>query len=342
MISNKEFIVIHELKKQGYSIRSIAKILKLHRNTVTNHLHSPTLQAASRICNKPSKLDPFKSYIVDLIGKTNYRLPCSAILELIKEQGYTGGRSILQEYLAKEYQTLVSNHDPVVRFETEPGEQAQADWTTIRSGRNPIYAFVMTLGYSRASFVYFTTRCEDEDLVLCVEKALAYFNGVPKTILYDNMKAVVIERNAYGGGEHRFNDAMLDCAKFYGFEIKLCRPYRAKTKGKVERFNGYLKGNFYRPLVARLAGSSIEITTELLNAHISSWLLKANARIHGTTNKVPSDELNNIERTALLPYVGRLHHKPAMYITRRIKELPVTTVQRPDLGEYDLLLEVVA
>lgn len=341
MISKKDFIVIHELYKQGYSIRKISQILKLNRRTISRHLKNECLIPVTRIYTKPTKLEPYKSYILDLISKSQHWLPCSAVMDFIKEQGYTGGRSTLQAYLATEYRKLDLSNDPVVRFETLPGEQAQADWTTIRSGRNPIYAFVMTLGYSRASFVYFTTRCEDDDLVLCVEKAFAYFGGVPKTILYDNMKAVVIERNAYGIGEHKFNNVMLDCSKFYGFEIKLCRPYRAKTKGKVERFNGYLKGNFYRPLVARLSGSSIEINIELLNSHIHSWLIKANNRIHGTTNKCPSAELEN-ERTALLPYIGKLHHQPAVYIPRRMKELPITIVQKPNLRIYDQLLGVVA
>ena len=98
--------------------------------------------------------------------------------------GYEGSRSLLQEYLTKLYKDKNLDKDPVVRFETEPGKQMQVDWTTIRWGKNPIYAFVATLGYSRHTFVYFTNNMEANTLIICHEKAFAFFRGVrctPKT-----------------------------------------------------------------------------------------------------------------------------------------------------------------
>jgi hypothetical protein len=89
-----------------------------------------------------------------------------------------------------------------------------------------------------------------ETLIACHERALAAFGGVTRRVLYDNMKTVVLERDAYGEGEHRFHAGFLDYARHSGFVIKLCQPYRAKTKGKVERFNGYLRRSFYVPLVS--------------------------------------------------------------------------------------------
>jgi hypothetical protein len=74
-------------------------------------------------------------------------------------------------------------------------------------------------------------------------------------VLYDNMKTVILERDAYGEGEHRYHAGFLDYARHCGFVIKLCLPYRAKTKGKVERFNGYLRRSFYIPLVAQAQAS---------------------------------------------------------------------------------------
>jgi transposase len=338
MISKKDFIVIHELYNKGYSIRKISKILKLDRRTISKHLKNDTLTSTKRISKKPAKLDPYKPYITELINNSTARLPCSAILGLIRQNGYSGGRSMLQRYLAVEYKKLSLTADPIVRYETIPGEQAQADWTTIRSGKTPIYAFVITLGYSRLSYVRFTKSCKDEDLLYCLEKSFAYFNGVPKTILYDNMKSVVIKRDAYGVNHHQFNRKMLDYSKLYGFKIKLCRPYRAKTKGKVERFNRYLKENFYRTLVARLANSSIDINVDLLNSHINDWLSKVNRRIHGTTRKIPLKEFNDVEQATLLPYMEVLSTN--VEIIKRMKGLPEVTVSTPNINIYDQLLGV--
>ena len=69
------------------------------------------------------------------------------------------------------------------------------------------------------------------------EQAFAYFGGVPQHVLFDNTGTVVIERDPYGEGRHRWHNQMLALADTYGFMPKLCRPYRAKTKGKVERFH---------------------------------------------------------------------------------------------------------
>ncbi|MFP3589915.1 IS21 family transposase, partial [Paraburkholderia sp. SIMBA_055] len=79
-----------------------------------------------------------------------------------------------------------------------------------------------------------------------------WFGGVPRRALFDNMKTVVIERDAYGPKQHRFQPGFLDLARHYGFKPELCRPYRAKNKGKVDRMNGYLRRSFYVPLAAQV------------------------------------------------------------------------------------------
>ncbi len=334
MISKGDYIVIHELYEKGYSIRKIAKMLKIDRKTITRRLKQNNYQIINRIIKRESKLESFKKFIVEFINKSNKRIPSSVILDEIKNQGFTGSRSILQDFLRDEYKKKLEIKDPIVRFETEPGYQAQVDWTTIRAGKKPIYGFVMTLGYSRKSFVYFTNNMEDDTLVLCHEKAFLFFSGATKTILYDNMKAVVIERNCYGTGLHKFNAILNDLSKKYGFIIRLCRPYRAKTKGKVERFNSYLKGNFYRPLLIKLHDAKLEITHQILNDHIFAWLDKANDRIHGTTNKKPN-ELFAEEVSHLTPYIASIEKEDNI---RQAKHLPKVIIQRPNLAQYDQLL----
>jgi transposase len=171
------------------------------------------------------------------------------LIRAIRERGYSGGTSQLKEYLAP---FKAGEPEPLVRFETEPGEQAQADFTYVRRGRYPLLAFVATLGYSRVSYVQFTVGEDAQTLCGCLREALMFFGGTPEHVLFDNPKTIVIERDFYGEGQHRYNRDLLALAEEFGFRPWLCRPYRAKTKGKLERFNGYLKSSFLVPLAATL------------------------------------------------------------------------------------------
>jgi transposase len=197
-------------------------------------------------------------------------------------RGYTGGLSQLRAFL----RTLKPRpaEEPVVRFETLPGEQMQVDWVEFRKGKSPLHAFCATLGYSRASYVEFVSDMKVETLIACHGHAFTALGGVPRRILYDNMKTVVLERDVYGEGQHRYHAGFLDYARHSGFIIKLCQPYRAKTKGKVERFNGYLRRSFYVPLVSRLAQNQQQLDVLTANAEVGHWLRDvANQRLHGTT-----------------------------------------------------------
>lgn len=341
MISQEEFIVIHTLKAQGYSIRAIARITGLNRRTVTRRLKEPKRKPYVRR-DYPSKLDTFKPYIEQrLFQALPARIPSPVILEEIESRGYEGKLRILQEFMGRWYREhgFGKSDEPIVRFETAPGHQAQVDWTVIRSGKRPIYAFVMLLSYSRAPFVYFTDSMHQETWQSCHEKAFAFFGGVPRTILYDNLKSVVVKRDKYGKGEHGFNPAFLAFSKGW-FTPRLCRPYRAQTKGKVERFNRYLKENFYIPIKAALQGSGVTVTPELLNHHVFGWIARTNERIHETTKAKPSERLKE-ERRYLRPYL------PKTALTQMTKKkdpiaactLPAIEISyRTTLEEYDAIL----
>lgn len=303
MIQTEEFIVIHTLRKKGHSIRSIAKLTKLDRRTVSKRLKEDEMKPYETREYK-SKVDPFKNFIHErLMQALPQRIPSTVVLEEIVAKGYDGKVRILQNYMKHWYEEYhgVIKPQAVERFETKPGFQAQVDWTFIRKGKHPIYGFVMMLGYSRAPFVYFTNSMKQSVWQKCHEEAFMYFGGTPETILYDNLKSTIITRDKYGKNKHGFNQDFLDFAKD-NFVPKVCKPYRPQTKGKVERFNRYLKENFYIPLRASLKGSGIEITPELLNTHVFGWVAKTNERIHGTTGKKPSIRLKE-EKQYLTPYL---------------------------------------
>lgn len=106
----------------------------------------------------------------------------------------------------------------------------------------PPYLFVMVLGYSRAIYAEVVTRSDVEVFLALHVHAFRFFGGMPEEILCDNQKQAVLARSAAGV---RFHPALLAFAGHYGFKPRACRPYRAKTKGKVERAIGYLKDRFF-------------------------------------------------------------------------------------------------
>jgi len=309
MLSREDVMEIEVFVRQGKSIRAISQEMRVSRNTVRRYLRD---QAASQMKDKPRrvhKLDPHRDYIEErLRAASPMWLPATVLLREIAEQGYTGGLSRLRAFMRS--LRVVRPEDPVVRFETLPGQQMQCDWVVFRRGKQPLLAFVATLGFSRASYVEFVTDEKLQTLLDCHEHAFDFFGGVVREVLYDNMKTVVLERDAYGPGEHRFQPAFLDFASHHGFLPRLCRPYRAKTKGKVERFNGYLRRSFYNPLASRFAQDRLVLDADTANTTVLMWLRDiANARKHGTTGLVPTLQLA-LEQKALQPlprsYRGRL------------------------------------
>jgi transposase len=223
----------------------------------------------------------------------------------------------------------------VVRFETGPGQQLQADFTTIRRGRDRLLAFVATLGFSRATFVRFSASEQFVDWRSGLIAAFEYFGGVPREVLFDNAKSVIITRDCYGPGLHRWHAGMLEVARDYGFQLKVCRPFRARTKGKVERFNGYLKRSFLVPLSATLRAGGLPLDVATANREVLRWLDEvANRREHGTTGIAPCIRLlEDRAQLSALP-LRPLQSLPAI---SQASVLPFESLQHP-LSVYDELL----
>ncbi len=206
----------------------------------------------------------------------------------------------------------------------------QVDWCVFRKGKNSLSAFVATLGFSRFSYVEFVTDETFLTLRMCHENAFAFFQGVPREVLYDNMKSVVTKRDAYGKGSHRYNEGLRQLAADYGFLPRLCQPYRARTKGKVERFNHYLRHSFYIPLVTKLEASGLTLDAATANAEVGKWLRDvANCRVHGTTRLQPEKQLHK-ERKVLQPLPRPANKPEALLVsTMPVKTWPTEPLQRP-------------
>ena len=342
MLTAEEQMEISVLKKHGESIRAIAAATGKSRNTVRRYLRGGA-EAAKRKKppNRPQQLHPFKEYIVGrLKAAAPDSIPAAVLFREVKARGYEGGETRVKVFVRG--LRPAPKHDPVVRFETEPGQQMQADWATIGRGREQLSVFIATLGWSRMAHVVFCDDEKFETLRSCHDQAFDVFGGVPREVLFDNMKTVVLERNAYGRDVHRFHPGLVDYARHAGFLPRLCQPYRAKTKGKVERFIRYLKESFWVPFVATCRQAGLKPDKDMANAAVKVWLHEvANARIHATTRDVPAERMV-VERNHLQPLPRPYRGKPARspLIEPSQTRPPVTGYQHP-LAVYDALLAPV-
>ncbi len=338
MLTQEQAVEVRVMARQGKGIREIARELGLSRNTVRRYLREPGPPAYKPRALCPNKLDPYKAYLVERVRQAQpVWLPATVLLREIREQGYAGGISQLKAYLAP-MKPAKDSAGPLVRFETAPGHQMQVDFVTFRR-KQPLSAFVATLGYSRMSFVDFGVSQDFKAVRDGLIAAFAYLGGVPREVLFDNMKAVVLDRDAYGPGLHRFHPSLLQLADDLGFVPRLCRPYRARTKGKVERFNRYLRESFYNPLASRVRHGGFLLDPVTANRFVLEWLAEvANVRTHAGLKARPKD-LWQAELAELVP-LPAAHRKDWSPLIGRYP-IPVESIQHP-LSVYGELLEAGA
>ncbi len=261
-----EIAVLH---RQGMGIRAIAREVGVARNTVRAVLDGRSDAQYGPRSGRPTKLEPHYDYLKERLETAGQRrLAATVLMRELCERGYDGGVTQLKEYLA----TIrpASEPEPVVRFETAPGEQMQIDFVVFRRALSPLRAFTASLGFSRMAYAEFVDNERAETWISCLENALGVFGGAPKTVLCDNPKAIVLVRDAYGPGKHQLHPLFREFTRHYGLRVALCRPYRAQTKGKVERFHRYLRESFYWPLQTRL--TPLLLDPQTANREVRFWL----------------------------------------------------------------------
>ena len=265
--------LILRLAAEGKGIRQIARELGIDRKTVRARLR-PTARERTR---RPSQLDAFRPLIRKLVNEDD--LSAVRVREEIQAVGYTGGYSILTDYIRSFRQRPVVR--PHLRFETDPGVQGQVDLSpyTVLLGAQPtpVVCFSFVLGFSRWQFIRFVAHADAHSV--CHSHVLAFeaCGGVPQSILYDRMKQVVIhsERDRV-----IFHELFAALVRHYGFRAVALAPGYKEGKGKVENPFRYVEGNF-------LAGRTFHDWTDL-NAQAQWWLReRAWVRVHRTTQEQP-------------------------------------------------------
>jgi transposase len=360
MLEVEDRFMISKLYEDGVSISEIARRTGHDRKTVRAALNAPLLKTVAPYPERSSKLDPFVAYLQKRIAAGV--LNANKLYEEIRQQGYTGKVRLVRYFVKPHREERRQATQATLRFETAPGEQAQVDWghfgTVIHQGRQrKLYAFVMTLGWSRAMYLEYTVSVDTAWWLRCHVHAFEYFGGVVETILHDNLKSAVLSRDS--DATIHWNPRYLDFANYYGFMPKACAPYRPRTKGKVENGVRYVRGNFWPGL------SYIDLAD--LNRQAQQWLAEiANARVHGTTGQVPWEQLaaehlrplhgkppydtsvigyRRSSRDCLVSYGGNFYSIPAAHSQRQLQvketeagELIISTVAGVEIARHTLVM----
>jgi transposase len=281
-----EIAMILELHRQGVSVSAIARQVGLDRKTVRRYIErglEPPVYGPRP--PQQSKVVPFSRYLHERLAAFP-QLTGRRLHRELRELGYTGGYSILTDFLRDLRPTAPAPFE--VRFETPPGRQAQVDFAHFRTvftddpgTERILWLFALVLGHSRMLWARFVLHQDLPTLLRCQAVAFEALGGVPEHILYDRMRTV-FSREDPEEGHIVYNGTLLEFARHYGYLPKACKPYRAKTKGKVERPYRYIREDFS-------LGRSFRNLDDL-NQQLRQWLDQvANVRVHATTRRVVAE-----------------------------------------------------
>lgn len=297
MVDLRELMMILELHRQGLSVRAISQRTGHDRKTVRKYIRRGLLVPQY----KPREpliglLDSYEAYLRARLSEWP-QLTGARLLREIRELGYSGGKTVLHDFLREVRPPPPPAFE--VRFETAPGHQAQVDFAEFRVSfagepgvHRKVWLFAMVLGHSRYLWGQFVLHQDLANVLRCHMEAFEHFGGVPRQILYDRMKTAVL-----GEPEQDkpivYNAKLLSCGAHYGFVPRACQPYRAQTKGKIERPYRYIRADFF------MARQFTDLDD--MNRQLRQWLdTVANVRVHGTTDRVVAEHFAQ-ERATLQP-----------------------------------------
>jgi transposase len=310
-------------RETGYDWRTVKRYLAADAPAVP--------PAPARRGGGPRLIDPYIP-LVDAWLRKQPKLKASVIWErLVAEHGFTGHYQRVKVYVRENRARLTETRSEPAgfhrRFEVLPGAQAQVDWgdegeIATAAGPLRVSSFHMTLSYSRDPFCCFTASKDLGTFWDCHRRAFAHFGGVPAQIVYDRTKTV-IRRHVGRGQATPLHPEAVAFASHYDFAIWLAAPYRAQTKGRVERQVEIVRSHV-------LDGRSFASLGEL-DAAFAAWLPIRRAQVHRTHGEVIGVRAQR-DRAAL----GPLPEQPYVVCdrhTRRVgKDAPDLVCGQPLLG----------
>src|SRR5712692_7505842 len=281
---------------EHWPIGTIADALGVHHETVRRAINRDRgIHPGPQI--RPSALDPYKAFIATTLEQYP-RLRATRLFAMLRDRGYANSVVQLRRYV----RTVrpAARAEAYFRLDTLPAEQGQVDWGNfgalqIGHARRVLSCFVLVLSWSRAVYARFALDQTLESFLRGHVEPFAALGGVPRTILYDNLKSVVLDRV----GDHiRFHPRVLELAGHYHYAPQPCAPYRANEKGKVERMIQYLRHAFF---AARRF-----TTVDALNAQLARWIREV-----AHTRPLPGHQRDRLVRDALVDEQPRLLPRPA-------------------------------
>jgi transposase len=316
-----EMFMIHQLHEEWLSIRAIARKTGLDRKTVRKYLRrglEPPVYGPRH--PKPTLIDPYADYLRGRL-KAVPDLTARRLLREIQARGFTGSYTTVKSFVRDVRPPAVEGFEH--RFETPPGQQAQVDFayfTTVFDDEPDqvriLWLFNLVLGYSRHMWGRFVCHQNLETFIRCHLLAFEHLGGVPLQMLYDRPKIVV--KGTEDGGVVVFHPMLVDLSRHFGFIPRVCPPYRAKTKGKVERPFRYVRQDFF------LGGHWRN--EDDLNGQYQDWLDQvANRRQHGTTGRLIHEAFEE-EKAVLLP-LPELPFRTVLSLERRVSRDGVVSIE---------------
>ena len=284
VVSKERWEELARMRAAGQSVSQIARTTGLDRKTVRACLRKGQWEPYRRRGAIGTLLSPHRAWLVERAPQVHYSAQI-LFQELRASRGYSGGYDTVRNAVRPLRMEAAAQALTQRRFETEPGQQAQVDWGQVRArfaaGPTEVHVFVMTLGYSRRAFAEAYENERMGSLLSAHEHAFQHFGGRTAEILYDRMRTVTLGGTSVEG-KPRWNPTFEAFARHWGFEPRLCRPYRAQTKGKVESGVKYVKRNF-------LPGRVFHDLADF-NEQLAAWQAEvADVRIHGTVHERPID-----------------------------------------------------
>lgn len=310
----------HHVEK--WKVGTISRQLQVHHSTIKRVL-SETGVSKEKLLVKGSMIDPFLPFIVSTLERFP-RLRASRLYHMVKERGYAGGCDHFRHLIACYRPRPVAQ--AYLRLRTLPGEQAQVDWgqfgyIMIGKAKRPLMAFVMVLSFSRKIFLHFYLNQRIENFLRGHEVAFNAFGGVPRVVLYDNLKSCVLERQ---GDAIRFNPRMLGFAAHYRYEARPVAVYRGNEKGRVERVIRYARDNFF-------AARTFKDVNDL-NQQARVWCEQTDCRPCPEDRTKSVNELFDQEKPSLIA----LPDNPYTVDEIETVSIPKTPYARFDLNDYSV------